>query len=41
MIMPMVWHCNECNFDFNTAMVDTKADKMYCPYCVSRRIEKR
>ena len=41
MIMPVVWHCNECNFDFGNPMVDTKTDKMYCPYCGSKQIERR
>jgi DNA-directed RNA polymerase subunit RPC12/RpoP len=41
MIMPVVWHCNECNFDFGNPMIDTKTDKMYCPYCGSKQIERR
>ena len=41
MIMLMVWHCNECNFDFGNPMGDPKTDRMYCPYCGSKSIERR
>ena len=39
--MPMIWFCNECSSQFRTPMVDTKTDKMHCPYCGSKHIEKR
>ena len=39
-IIPMIWHCNECNFDFGNPIIDAKTDEMHCPYCGSRQIEK-
>jgi DNA-directed RNA polymerase subunit RPC12/RpoP len=41
MILPMFYFCNNCSSQFGTPMVDTKTDKIYCPYCGSKQIEKR
>jgi len=39
--MTMNWFCNNCSSQFGNPMVDTTKDKIHCPYCGSKQIEKR
>ncbi len=40
-IIKEAWICKDCNLSFHKPMVESKTKNLYCPYCGSRRIEKR
>ena len=38
--MPINWFFNNCSSQFGTRMLDTKTEKMHCPYNRSMQLEK-